>query len=210
MRRALSCLALLATLSGCASTGEPQWLISQVAPGLLPFLDRTDARYAALTRAGAPVRSAVPAEGPALELRRAAALPRGSTLWLAPSGSGFTFEGGLLVATRGVGKDLMSSDLSQLRVLLRDGRDGTAERFHSTLDGEGRVVLKSYVCDVTVRNETAREDCAGLNETFVNIYQIVPGVGTVLSSTQRTGKGAWRFGPTDRPGATLLPVKETP
>ena len=151
-----------------------------------------------------------PAGGAAIELRRAAELSEGGWLWLAPDGSGFTFEDGLLVATRGVGEDLMSSDLSQLRALLRAGRDGTAERFHSTLDGEGRVVLKSYVCEVTFSEVTAREDCAGLDETFVNIYRIVPGMGTVSSSIQRTGKGAWRFGPTDRPGAALLPVKETP
>ncbi len=211
MRRVLSCLALLAALSGCASsTGEPQWLIRQAATGLLPFLDRTDARYAALVRAGAPARSAVPAEGPTLELRRAALLPGGGTLWLSPSGSGFTFEDGLLVATRGVGEDLMSSDLTQLRALLRAGRDGTAERFHTTLDGEGQVVLESYVCTVTVRGGTAREDCAGLTRNFVNNYTIAPGTGTVLSSRQRTGQGIWRFGPTRTAGTAMPPVKETP
>ncbi|GGB26209.1 hypothetical protein GCM10011324_40000 [Allosediminivita pacifica] len=145
-----------------------------------------------------------------LDLRQVAVMPDGRSLWLAPDGSGFTFDEGLLVATRGVGNDFMSSDLSQLRALLRSGRDGTAERFHSLLNGEGRIVLRSYVCSVTISGLTAREDCAGLTENFINIYQISPGTGRVLSSRQKAGRGVWQFGPIAAQGAAMPRVKETP
>ncbi len=211
MRRMLSCLGLLAVLSGCASTGEPQRLVREATVELLPFLERHDARHDALVRTGAQSRSAaLVGEGRVLDLRRLAVLPDGNTLWLAPDGSGFTFDEGLLVATRGVGNDLMSSDLSQLRALLRAGRDGTAERFHSLLDGEGRIVLRSYVCSVTISGQIAREDCAGLSENFINTYQISPGTGRVLSSRQQAGRGIWQFGPIEAPSAAMPTVKETP
>ena len=198
MRHALICLTLAAGLAGCASTGEPRWLLSQVAGGLLPFVQSgPDPRYAALEEAGAQTLRAVPEDGPAtVVLRRAATLSGGETLWLAPDGSGFTFDEGLLVATRGVGEDLVSADLSQLQRLLQTGQSGTIERFESTLDGEGQIILNSYVCTVTVAPELVREDCSGLTEDgFVNTYRLSNGSGQVISSRQRTGAGTYRFGP---------------
>ena len=179
MRAAQICLLLLTTLSGCASTGQPQRFWGQVAYGLLPFAERTDPGYAALARSGTPTLHAKPESGAPQVLRFAARQAEDETLWVGADGSGFTFKDGILVATRGVGADLMSSDVSQLRELLQAGRSGIAERFHSVLDGQGQVVLKSYVCTVTVRGETGQEDCSGLNETFINTYRIAPGSGSV-------------------------------
>ncbi|SFE72541.1 YjbF family lipoprotein [Roseivivax sediminis] len=197
-RRYALAFALSAVLAGCSSTGEPQRFARDTARHLLPFLPiRSDPRYAALVRADAPTRAATEeATERTITLRRASTLPDGAVLWLAPDGAGFTFRGGLLVATRGLGDDLMSTDVSDLAALMSAGEDGLAERFQSRLDGEGQTVLESYVCTVTVSGMRVSEDCTGMTEDFVNTYRIVPESGAVLSSRQhpRAGSGAWRFG----------------
>jgi hypothetical protein len=110
---------------------------------------------------------------------------------------GFTvsFRDGLLVATRGLGDDLMGADVAQVRAAL-DAGGGTAVRRHDVLDGQDQVVTQTYQCmivaagmetvDLGLRQENLpkfSETCVGAGVQFENLYWM-GGDGTVLSSRQ--------------------------
>ncbi len=127
-----------------------------------------------------------------LKLRR-----DGVDLWLGSDGTTLRLRDGLLVATRGIGGDLMAADVSQTRALLQSRRDGTVHRFHSYLDGNEHVVTRSFVCDIehgelfafqigahNVELRHVREACNGMGISFTNHYWLEPGSGRILRSRQ--------------------------
>lgn len=92
-----------------------------------------------------------------------------------------SFRRGILVATRGIGFDLMSADVPAPGMLARGS--GGHTRTHVTLDGEDRPVRASFNCTATVvgpqtltiaeRNYATRhvrEDCEGATGRFSNDY----------------------------------------
>lgn len=56
---------------------------------------------------------------------------------------------GILTSTRGLGNDLMSSDLSALLSLVADRKEGTARIEQRYLDGENQIVTIASDCTVT-------------------------------------------------------------
>lgn len=54
---------------------------------------------------------------------------------------------GQIIGTRGLGHDLMSADIGTAE-LIAAGRAGQGIRIHRALDGEDRLEIRSYVCDV--------------------------------------------------------------
>lgn len=110
-----------------------------------------------------------------------------------------TTRGGLLVATRGLGRDLMSSDLQGLAQALRAG-GGRYARSHVVLVGNTDALTLSFDC--TLRAEGAEtitilersvattrftEACAGPAGTFGNTYWRGAGDGTLWQSQQWAG-----------------------
>ncbi len=119
---------------------------------------------------------------------------RGALSWRSPSGEGIVTEGGLLLATRGLGGDLMIADLSDVPAALA-GRTRQAERVHRYLDGENHLVARAYVCDYTraadqteayfrsIPATRVTETCSGLNDGFENRYWI-DGAGRIVRSVE--------------------------
>lgn len=70
------------------------------------------------------------------------------TTWRTADNVSFAFDDGILVATRGLGNDLMSADVTGTRAALAGG-PGQYERFHSYLDGEGQTVLRAFICTMS-------------------------------------------------------------
>ena len=118
--------------------------------------------------------------------------------WVSGDGITLTLQGGLLTASRGLGHDLMSADVSQSLQLLA-GNAGTAVRVHRYLDGENQITLRSFVCsassagaetvDLITRRVSARivtEDCVSSGESFTNRYWIA-GSGHIIRSEQWVG-----------------------
>ncbi len=156
------------------------------------------------------VQAALQAGAPALlisvETREDALAPfvarttrEGSTTWQSVDSVSVTTRDGLLQATRGLGADMLASDTTQSAKRLRANQPGTAERFHTFLNGEDQAITRVYVCEITRRGprqidvgrgpEPARlmaEDCASLTESFTNLYWIAPG-GSLLQSRQWAG-----------------------
>ena len=118
----------------------------------------------------------------------------GSITWLTSDEITLTTRNGLVVATRGLGDDLMSADISGVLPALADG--GRATRIHYRLDGDNRTREMRFVCEVRGDGEevleilgrrvtTIRlvESCAGAGESFVNRYWLSP-QGQLVQSRQ--------------------------
>lgn len=121
--------------------------------------------------------------------------------WRTGDNSSLSFDEGVLVATRGLGFDLMVADVSGTKAALQ-GRGGSYEIFRNTLDGEDRIQVHTFVCQVTGRaSETlstlqgprsvirVTESCRSPIEMIENIYWRAAD-GMILKSRQWISQGA--------------------
>lgn len=107
-----------------------------------------------------------------------------------------TTKGGLITATRGLGFDLMSSDVSGVLPLITGRRNGTAKRVQRYLNGEN--IIYEIVADCTVtrgpvqafkmgnRSLNATKmtvRCTAPENEFTNTY-LVSGNGRILQAQQ--------------------------
>lgn len=114
------------------------------------------------------------------------------TTWRAPDDVTIALDDGVLVATRGLGFDLMGADISATRAALRDeGAQGYMRRMRY-LDGANDDVMRRFECfmdDVPAEDgaRAMRERCAGLGAdsglAFTNLY-VLDAQGDVLRSRQ--------------------------
>lgn len=98
-------------------------------------------------------------------------------------------KGGVLTATRGLGFDLMASDVEQPIAALRArGRSGQAVRIMHFLDGENKEIIRSFVCDYTAADADGmvRETCVSPQVQFVNQFWLGQG-GKIRLSRQWAG-----------------------
>lgn len=101
-----------------------------------------------------------------------------------PDGTAVSLSDGVLVATRGLGHDLMRADVSQIRAALRNGGGRGLTRVHHYLDGENHTVIRSYICDISsVSAGRLQEICHGPDLTFENSY--VLGAGHAVASSRQ-------------------------
>ena len=119
------------------------------------------------------------------------------TVWQTLDGITLSFRRGVLVATRGLGDDLMSADVEgDINLLRSRGGDGYYPHIRSHLDGEDRTVFRSYQCrrtgqaptSVKVANQvmSARRIevlCVSRGDKFTNIFWL-DGTGRVIKSRQ--------------------------
>ncbi len=124
----------------------------------------------------------------------------GVQTWLTADGATITLEQGFLTSTKGFGAGMAGSDIRQSADLILGGIDGTAERFHSFLNGNDEIELHAYVCQITtIRSEDVfllgapvatikkQERCNGLADSFTNTYWVQNSSGTIVQSSQWTG-----------------------
>ena len=108
----------------------------------------------------------------------------GLNTWVSDAVESLTLQSGLVVATRGLGNDLMGMDYSEVAPALVRG-SGSAARIHDYLGGEDQIVRRSYLCEITTlrsevieiiqsRHDTrvVREACTGSEGSFTNLYWI--------------------------------------
>lgn len=118
--------------------------------------------------------------------------------WAAQDGVTVAFDSGVVSATRGLGSDLMSADLSDV-VRAVYGGGGTAVRVHRYLDGEDQAFARSLVCQyqsapgqtATVLNGSytatlVQETCSSTDLTVKNSYWI-DASGVMRKSRQWVG-----------------------
>jgi len=119
--------------------------------------------------------------------------------WLGVDGSTVTLDNGLLKATRGMGDDLMGSEIS-LEINWSDLEEVSYERRMAYLRLDNKTLINEYSCTLTDMNsmETInlfdadfsvkhmQETCRGLAGSFVNDYYIDT-EGLVRNSRQYQG-----------------------
>ena len=104
--------------------------------------------------------------------------------WQTANGESITLENGLLVATRGLGDDLMGANVSEARRALIAG-GGEATREASFLGSQDEIIRRVFECQVVDRGaetltlyDTSRrttkfvETCVGQSISFENQYWI--------------------------------------
>ena len=125
----------------------------------------------------------------------AASLNRGMQTWVSDEDKSLSLRNGVIIATRGLGNDVMATDISQVYPALVRG-SGRAVRTNDYLDGEDRIVRQQYTCEIaTLRREliaifqrkhetrVIRETCTGEDVSFRNLYWI-DAAGLIWQSRQ--------------------------
>lgn len=121
------------------------------------------------------------------------------TVWQTLDGITLSFRDGSLIATRGLGDDLMSADVAGRLEMLRNSRGagevGYYPHIRSYLDGEDRTVFRSYQCRRVAPTESntdsdresglrqIEELCVSPTDRFRNVYWLDPN-GAVIRSRQ--------------------------
>lgn len=115
--------------------------------------------------------------------------------WVGESGYSLTFDDDLLVATRGLGDDLIAANTAGVRAAVRAG-SGTTERQHDYIDARDRIRTETYECVIAnagpeevnlgIRSETLTkltETCRNDRIQFENLY-FVDNAGTIIATRQ--------------------------
>lgn len=114
-----------------------------------------------------------------------------------PDQRGVVMRGGLIAATRGFGRDLMSSETEEVGRLIRALQPGTARRVQRYLDGEGTERPLPMSCTVSIGPKVEQpgisatqvaEHCEGSGAKIDNSYLVAEG-GRVVASKQWVGPG---------------------
>jgi len=178
---ALATAVLLLLTGGCDRLGDRLGLTGQVA-ALAPRPVGPERLRVRLAAKGAQATLAPVARDGAV------------TVWQTLDGITLSFRHGVLVATRGLGADLMSADVDTTLAMLRGATYGATEggyypHIRTYLDGENRTVFTSYQCRRATADATARrieERCVSPGGAFTNIYWL-DGAGAVIKSRQWVG-----------------------
>ena len=115
--------------------------------------------------------------------------------WVDSAGISVTFENGIVVATRGLIRDLMAADVSQSWAAIRSG-GGEAQRVHEFLTNQDQISTEVLQCRIasqgreiverlkTKQNATRFEEkCGNERLQFSNVYW-VNDAGTIIRSLQ--------------------------
>lgn len=125
----------------------------------------------------------------------------GVRTWLSVDGATISTRDGMVVGERGFGGGMMSSDVSQSLDAVYGGHGTEVTRFHSFLNGESKIELRSYSCTVeslgpevatiqgkTISTHLFREACGNLDQTFENLYWMDTSSGRMVQARQWLGE----------------------
>lgn len=115
--------------------------------------------------------------------------------WIGETGYSVTLDDGILVATRGLGDDLIAANTAGVRAALRQG-GGATERQHDYIDARNRITTETYECvvagvgpeevDLGIRKVMLlllTETCGNDRIQFENRY-FVDDAGTIIAARQ--------------------------
>jgi hypothetical protein len=110
----------------------------------------------------------------------------GATTWFAEDGVGLSTKSGMLISTRGIGFDLMSSHVDQPLAMIKSHGTGTATRLHRFLDGEDQEVLYRFTCTYLRDKFAVYESCETKDLAIENQYWLDK-TGEIWRSKQWAG-----------------------
>lgn len=182
MRRRVVLLCAL-MLGGCAGLNPP-------APASDPRAALTPERVARLTRP--TLFAELPARGAGSTLTPLST--NGDvTTWGRAGEVTLSFVDGILVATRGLGDDLMAADVAGTRAALSGGQRSRYPRIHGYLDGENRTAFRAFLCDMAAPG-TEVIDIAGTRHAVMRWNETCFSTGLRIDNIYWQGEGGtlWR------------------
>ena len=110
----------------------------------------------------------------------------GAITWFDATGRSVTTRDGIVIATRGLGWDVMAADVSGTRRALRGGASSytQSQRF---LDGEDQLNVHQMICSATRAGGTLKETCKTPFGQIENSF--VHSGGAVVKARQWLGTG---------------------
>ncbi len=115
----------------------------------------------------------------------AAAQNQGATTWLDATGVSLVTRDGIVLATRGLGNDLMASDISGSLAATQSASSDSYTRVQRYLNGEGQLITLNLRCSARRAGTRVEELCEAPETTIQNWYQI--SAGRVTGSKQWIG-----------------------
>ncbi len=204
-RRGFGGLAALVLVAGCSSSGDVSPVVAIArsivpaigqVPGLAPPPETVPAGFAATDIAADTSDYRLmflPIIGEAAPGRLIADNGNAQT-FLSQSGYSAAYVDDILVATRGLGEDLLAADVRGLRAAIARG-SGTIRRTHDMLGDLDQIVSETFDCEVVtagreivdlgtrqVEATKITETCRGSRTGFANTYWLEGGV--IVSSLQ--------------------------
>jgi len=138
---------------------------------------------AILARINVPVILAHLPERDAVALLTKVETNQGVDTYLSPDGISISLRDGMIVATRGLGFDLMRADTERSLAAIA-APPQTISRGYDHLDGENHVISVTYECVyVVVSSRQTKETCSLPRQRFENVYQRNQ-AGKIINSRQ--------------------------
>jgi len=119
----------------------------------------------------------------------------GNETWLAQNGFSASYADGILVATRGLGEDMLAASVPGIRAAIRAG-GGTGQRVRDRIGDLNQIVQESFECTIVagdsetvnlglrqVETRKYAEICRGTRLQFENSYW-VDAAGEIVTSLQ--------------------------
>lgn len=178
----------LSVLAACGSKGSQPFLASQAIKQLgervkgtekatPPTADQLRAAITPEFRAQSgnlPLLLASSLRTPVASIMMQAGVNGNVRTYFAPDSISFALRDGVLIASRGLGGDLMQADVSQVIPRIRAG-SGQARRVHHYLDGEDQEYTVSFDCSYARSRSEVIETCQGDIANFTNRYVLKGG-----------------------------------
>ena len=116
----------------------------------------------------------------------------GVRTYFSTDGVSFSLRNGVMVASRGLGMDLMSADVSQVMPRIQAG-SGRAVRVHNYLNGQNQLVPHRYDCGYARSGAVVTETCSGEGVSFENRYTLRNGRVVVSDQWVNPTLGSYRL-----------------
>ncbi len=196
------------TLAACAVGGQIGTQGQRILPAM-PGIDRSQAEQ--LAASGAPrIQLTLVDQGLSALLVKTG--QQGNvTRWRTIDNTQVYTRDGLIIGTRGLSFDLITAETGEAAAAILGQRSARITRFHSYLDGDDRLKMRAFVCDVVpggpeearlpdgraIPGRLVREECHNPEMDFTNLY--VLSNGRILQTSQfisaRAGRAQIVFPP---------------
>lgn len=94
----------------------------------------------------------------------------GVTTWHAGNAASVSTRNGVILSSRGLGDDLMSSDANDALAAMAGQGGSTGQRENHYLRDDGRDYTVVFICDYSRQNQLFIEDCKGARRDITNQY----------------------------------------
>ena len=204
-RSAVLGLVCLAALTSCSNAPERQVTVGSMAKSIFRGGDKTPAPTAqqvaahaamAMSSTDAPLIIVSLPERKVVAVMQQIELNNGYATYGTQDRRAITLRAGMMTATRSLGNDVMSAEVSAVHALVSGRQNGTGRRVMRYLDGEEltRVevsnctvqvgtVARLQLAEIDISATAVSETCQGDGGDFTNTYQVTPD-GRIVQSRQ--------------------------